>query len=168
MFVFPSSNTLYKLIFPFALLIFIAGLAVASAACGGDDGDPAAEADPDPVADPDPEAGGDSFDQSVTVRLSEWEVLPSAETVAAGAIRFVAENNGADEHELVICENSCEGEEEAEFAEIENVAPGLVKSFVVKLEPGTYELACLIEETEENGEVEDHYQLGMRHKFVVE
>ena len=159
-----------------ALSILCLGALVGFGAIACDDADDpgvevVGEADPEahPEADPEahPEAGG-SFDGSVRVQLVEWEVQPDAESIGAGSIRFVAENNGNETHELVICADSCAEGEVAELAEVEDVSAGIVRSFIVDLEPGTYELACLIEETEENGEVENHYELGMRRTIAVE
>lgn len=120
-------------------------------------------ADPDPVADPDPEAVNPIVArESVDVALGEFWVEPAGVAFSAGAIRFDAENQGSITHELVICANSCEAGEEAELAEVEDVAPGEERSFTIELTPGEYELACLI-----NEDGTDHYSAGMRTRIMV-
>jgi uncharacterized cupredoxin-like copper-binding protein len=76
--------------------------------------------------------------------------------VSAGVIRFLADNIGEETHELAILKD---GEE---IAEVEDVGKGSLKSLKVRLEPGKYELACLIDE-----DGEDHYQNGMHVDFEV-
>jgi uncharacterized cupredoxin-like copper-binding protein len=161
-------------------LLLIAGLFTFVAACGDDDddtsaasadptaeadpeADPEAEADPDPEADPEAEKTADlgEPDESVKVTLDEWKVEPAKSSVGPGVIRFFADNSGEDVHELVVLKD---GEE---LGEVESVGPNQIKSFKVKLEPGKYELACLLQEKEANGEIEDHYELGMHTAFEV-
>lgn len=148
----------------------LAGAAVLAAACSdaGDDAEtPAAEADPeaeahptvDPNATPTPDPG--PADTTVRVELHEWSVAPGKKEVPAGVIQFIADNTGKETHELVILKD---GED---LAEIEGLAAGHVQALRIRLEPGKYELACLIVETEPNGTKEDHYKLGMHTPFEV-
>lgn len=144
------------------LFVGVVGIVIA---CGDDDDDgtatPAAGADP--VADPeaDPVASAGDVTTRVEVSLVEWAVVPDAESVEAGTIGFLAANDGTEVHELVVLRD---GEE---IAEIEDIRPGDAVLLPVALEPGTYELACKIRETEANGEVEDHYENGMHAELEV-
>ncbi|MGD9932820.1 MAG: cupredoxin domain-containing protein [Dehalococcoidia bacterium] len=100
-------------------------------------------------------------DEVVRVSLQEWSVLPGMETVGKGVIQFAVDNRGADVHEFVLLKD---GEE---LGEIEGIGSGHLETIRFELKPGKYELACLIKETEANGEVEDHYELGMHTAFEV-
>lgn len=150
-------------------LVAVVAIGVFGAACGDDDDSdvsgPTTVADPEPDPEPDPEADpvaevGD-VETRIEVSLTEWDVVPESASVAAGTIGFLAANDGSEVHEFVVLRD---GEE---IAEIEDIAPGDAAFLPVSLEPGTYELACLIRETEPNGEVEDHYELGMHVEFEV-
>lgn len=123
--------------------------------------DPEAEAHPtvDPNATPTPDPGPAT--STLKVDLTEWSVSPSKNSVPAGVIQFIADNTGGDTHELVILRD---GEE---LAEIEGLSSGHVQAMRIRLEPGEYELACLIVETEPDGTIEDHYKLGMYTNFEV-
>jgi uncharacterized cupredoxin-like copper-binding protein len=116
----------------------------------------------------------------VDVTLREWEVSTSTPTVAAGEIYFLVENEGPeDAHEFVIVRTDAapdalpttDGkvpEDEIDLVdEIEPFTPGSSASITVNLEPGNYVLICNIAEVED-GELESHYQLGMRTAFTVE
>jgi hypothetical protein len=164
-----SSNFLHGFRLGLAALV-VAGGAVLAAACSGAGDDPttpAAQADPeaeahptvDPNATPTPDPG--PADTTVRVELHEWSVAPGKKEVPAGVIQFIADNTGKETHELVILKD---GEE---LGEIEGLAAGHVQALRIRLEPGKYELACLIVETEPNGTKEDHYKLGMHTPFDV-
>lgn len=124
-------------------------------------GDPEAEAHPtvDPNATPTPDPGPAT--SSLRVELNEWSVFVAKKSVPAGVIQFIADNTGGETHELVILKD---GEE---LAEIEGLRSGYVQAMRIRLEPGEYELACLIVETKPDGTKEDHYKLGMWTKFEV-
>lgn len=135
------------------------------AACGDDDdaSGVTAEADPDPEADP--EAGTPTVDPgppdvTVSVVLKEWSVTPSRSSVSPGVVRFIADNSGTETHELVVTKDG------KEVGEIEGLGKNHVESMSLRLEKGTYELACLIVEIE-NGKTEDHYKNGMKASFEV-
>ena len=53
------------------------------------------------------------------------------------------------------------------IGEIEEFAPGTQAADTFDLTPGNYVLICNIAEME-NGELESHYQLGMRAQLMVE
>lgn len=100
-------------------------------------------------------------DEVVRVSLQEWAVLPEVEAAGNGVIQFAVDNRGTELHEFVLLKD---GEE---LGEIEGIGPGHLETIRFELKPGNYELACLIKETEDNGEVEDHYALGMHKQFEV-
>lgn len=133
-------------------------LAVALAACGG---------------------GG----STVKVSLQEWAVAPETDSASAGEVTFEATNLGPkDPHELAIVKTDLaadalptnadgsaneEGEGVELIGEIEEFEPGGTESAAFDLEAGSYVLFCNIVE-EEEGEIESHYQMGMRTAFTVE
>jgi hypothetical protein len=149
------------------LLIALPALAL-GASCGDDDDD----------------AGGDdAAGNEVNVTLREFEVVADPDSAAAGEITFVATNEGPDDpHELVIVKTDLAAnalptnedgsyDEEADGAElideIEEFAVDTTETLTVALEEGAYVLLCNLVE-EEEGEIEAHYQLGMRTAFTVE
>ncbi len=129
-----------------------------------------------PVGDP------ASADQTIAVALDEWSVTPDPGSSRAGSINFAADNVGEDGHELVIVEGDDpealplddEGAvDEAALAEgsfigeIEVFPPGETCDGVFELAAGDYVLFCNIVEVED-GEVENHFELGMRTVFTAE
>lgn len=116
----------------------------------------------------------------VNVTLREWAIVSELEEVDAGRIYFFVENAGPDDpHEfLVIRIGDAEiadipvvdgrvPEDEIDFVdEIEPFATGSSASIVLDLPPGKYLLLCNIAEIED-GELESHYELGMRTRFNV-
>jgi len=106
--------------------------------------------------------------QSVDTALGEWTVTPAVTTVKAGKITFVAKNNGKEGHELEL--SNREGREipdSASLGEAEDIAPGETKSFTLDLKPGTYELACRIQNNQAAPPF-NHYDKGMHVRFVVQ
>ena len=121
----------------------------AVAACGSDDS-----------------SSSNSDESKVTVKLKEWEVVPSADSAPAGTITFEAVNQGKETHELVLFKTDLapadlpldeegavdeRGEGVELIDEVEDVTVGETKSFVAQLEPGKYVMACNLVEN------------GMRH-----
>ena len=100
-------------------------------------------------------------DEVVRVSLQEWAVLPEVGTTSKGVIQFAVDNRGVEVHEFVLLKDG------KELGEIEGLGPGHLETIRFELKPGKYELACLIKETEANGEIEDHYALGMHTAFEV-
>lgn len=139
----------------------LAALALVAAACGDDEEEEGA-------------AGA-----TVNVSLIEWSVVPDTTSVAAGSVTFTATNDGAENHELVVIrtdlapdalpvvEGKVDEDQVDVIGEIEEFAPGQTESATFDLEPGNYVLICNIAEVEEDGEIESHYQLGMRTAFEV-
>ncbi|MEZ4554019.1 MAG: hypothetical protein R3B59_08930 [Dehalococcoidia bacterium] len=118
--------------------------------------------------------------QQADVVLREWAVEPKVATVKAGQVYFLADNQGPeDAHELVIVRTDLapdklpveEGrvpEDEVDLVdEIEPFSAKSQASKTVTLTPGNYVLLCNIAEVED-GELESHYELGMRVAFRVE
>ncbi len=117
--------------------------------------------------------------RQVAVTLKEWAILPEQAQVEAGPVYFLVNNAGPDDpHELVIIKTDTapgelpvvEGmvpEDQVNMiGEIEPFLPGTEASGVFNLQPGDYLLICNIAEIEE-GELESHYELGMRVSFTV-
>ena len=144
----------------FGLFLLGSSVALVASACGDDDDGPMAEADPDPEADP--EAGRtqipDPAEETVKVSLKEWAVVAGETSVTAGVIEFLADNEGTREHELVI---RLAGKDD-ELAEVDGIMANNLKSLKIRLTPGKYELACLI-----NADGQDHYENGMKATFEV-
>ncbi len=116
----------------------------------------------------------------VHVTLDEWEVVADPERAASGVVSFETQNAGDEAHELVIAraENpadlpTVEGgavDEEALgedlIGEIEAFPAGETCEGSFDLPAGEYALFCAIVE-EEDGVVENHYELGMHTGFTV-
>lgn len=106
-----------------------------------------------------------SADVSVTVRLAEYTVEPDRPSAEAGKIQFIARNDGDEIHELYVLKVREGGFDVV--GEIENVGPGASGAMTLELEPGDYQLACLIVPGEAESTV-DHFQEGMYAEFKVE
>jgi uncharacterized cupredoxin-like copper-binding protein len=109
---------------------------------------------------------GARADVTVEVVLTEFAVSPSVNKVKAGAIRFDGKNQGGMIHELAVLSVGADGSRR-EVADVENIDPGKSGEFTVSLQPGRYELVCLIAPGEAGSTV-DHYQQGMHTAFTVE
>lgn len=116
----------------------------------------------------------------VDVTLREWAIETSVESVDAGEIYFLVENAGPDDpHEFVVIRTDLEPEalpvvegsvpeDDVDLLdEIEPFAPASSASITLELEAGSYVFICNIAEVE-NGELESHYEEGMRVAFTVE
>lgn len=123
-------------------------------------------------------------DTTVNVTTNEWKVSPDKTTVKAGKVTFVVTNKGKDDHEVEIVkidgkkfddlprgEHSSVDEKwlkKVSLDEVEDLAPGKMKTFSVNLTPGNYALLCNMVETEADGTIEAHYHMGMSTAFKVE
>jgi uncharacterized cupredoxin-like copper-binding protein len=164
-------------------IALLSALALFAAACGGGDTvepvpDPEPEAEdiePGVVSTPPPNAA------IVNVTLAEFSITPDNASVAAGPVYFLASNDGAEPHELVVIRSDAapgdlpvdeDGrvpeDEVSMVGEIEPFAAGSDASIVFDLQPGNYVLICNIVEEEASGELESHYQEGMTTAFTVE
>ena len=125
--------------------------------------------------------GGNGGSTSIDITLQEWAVVPSQASTPAGEITFAISNDGQETHEFVVVRTdlpildlptnedgsvSEEGEGMEVIDEVEDIPSGDNATLTVTLEAGTYALICNIVE-EENGEVESHFQMGMRTSFEV-
>jgi hypothetical protein len=124
-------------------------------------------------------ACGDGGDESQTIDVveSEWIVQPKPDSVEAGDVTFNADNQGGEEHELVIikgddpvslptkADGSVDEEQlgDVEVGHIEGIQAGDAKSDTFKLMKGSYILLCNI--VDEMGDV--HYAEGMVSSFTV-
>ena len=91
--------------------------------------------------------------QNVTVRLSEWKVTLSSDTVRAGAVTFQVNNTGQMTHGFyVVGEGVDKGTRDIPARQAETLT--------LTLKPGTYEVFCPMSEG-------SHKQAGMTRKLVV-
>lgn len=130
----------------------------------------------------DDEGGGGDEGTTVDVILSEWVVDPDVTSVPAGEVTFTANNDGVEDHELVVVKTDLsadalpvddtgkvdeEGEGIEVIGEIEEFAAGDSEEATFNLAAGSYVLFCNIVEEEASGEKESHYQEGMHAAFTV-
>jgi len=88
----------------------------------------------------------------VKVTLSEWKLVPSAMSVAAGKVTFQVQNAGKVQHEFVVLRTDehhhriqvkqGKAVEKGRQGEIPKVAPGQARSLTLSLKPGKYVLIC--------------------------
>ena len=117
--------------------------------------------------------------ETVSVELSEFDVVVGRVSVPQGNVIFRAENVGDFEHELVVIRTDLapdalplaeEGgidESQVEVAgRTDRFEPGSATASF-DLEPGNYVLACNIVFVPEEGEPVSHYENGMRAALMV-
>jgi uncharacterized cupredoxin-like copper-binding protein len=136
--------------------------------CGGDDGDETSPSEP-------------SADADLTVNLTNWAIEPSVDTVPAGEVMVVAvhveghgghgDDEGGEIHQLIVApladgEEAGKGQFESPVLNLSDIEIGETATGAVTLEPGTYELACLVVE-EVDGETVNHYEKGMYTTITV-
>jgi uncharacterized cupredoxin-like copper-binding protein len=152
------------------LAVPVAVLWALAAACGDDDRGDEASGDGD---------GG----EEVNVVVSEFTVEPDPESVGAGEVTFVVDNQGGEIHEFLVVDADSADDlpvdadgafDEAAFGkdkvldEVEDIESGDTAELTLDLEAGTYLLLCNVVEEEESGEVESHFMEGMHATFTVE
>lgn len=123
-------------------------------------------------------SGGGDGEKAVDVVESEWVVQPNPASVEAGDVTFKVDNQGNEEHELLIvkgddsealpknADGSVDEEQlppDAELGHIEGVGAGEAKSQTFDLAKGSYILICNI--VDDMGDV--HYAEGMVSAFTV-
>jgi plastocyanin len=91
--------------------------------------------------------------QNVTVRLSEWKIDLTRDTVRAGVITLQVNNTGQMTHGLHV---RGEGVDKG----TRDIPARQAESLTLTLKPGTYELFCPMSEG-------SHKQAGMTRKLVV-
>lgn len=163
-------------------------LALFTTACGDDDdggvetiGDaPSASVSGEPagpgVVAPKPA----NVTNQVNVTLKEWAIATDRQTVPAGDIYFLVDNQGPDDaHEFVIIKsdlavdklptsNGKVPEDKVDLIdEIEPFTPNSKAGETFNLKAGKYVLICNIAEVED-GKLESHYLLGMRTTLTVQ
>ena len=84
---------------------------------------------------------------TVNVKLSEWNVVLSQASVAAGPVTFVITNTGSIPHGLEVEGQGIE-------QEIEMIQPGASDTLTLTLKPGSYEVYCPVGS-------DSHKKLGM-------
>src|SRR3989442_3459923 len=89
----------------------------------------------------------------VSVRLSEWKVELSQQTIAAGAVRFAVTNAGSIPHGFEVEGQGLE-------KEIETIQPGASDTLTLSLKPGSYEVYCPVGD-------DSHKELGMETHLKV-
>lgn len=121
---------------------------------------------------------------SFDVLLSEWLVEPAESSIAVGETTIVADNQGGDEHEILVVrgtqadlpideETGAVDEAALEasgnvLGEIEGVAARSKKEGVFDFDAaGTYVFICNIVEEEDDGTIESHYAEGMVAEITV-
>jgi hypothetical protein len=116
---------------------------------------------------------------TVDVTLAEFSITVDPSSSEPGAVGFIAENAGAEAHEVVIArgvpaditvvdgapDEAALGD--ALVGEIEAFAGGETCEGTFELTAGDYVLFCALVETEEDGTVESHYEEGMVTTFTV-
>ena len=146
----------------------------ASASAAGSGSGSTAEAECVPVGE-DLEA-----DTEVDVTLDEFSIVADPAEAPAGAVSFVAKNDGEEAHELVVVKATADDleivdgqvDEEALpdgalIGEIEPFPGGTSCTGTFELTEGDYTLFCNIVETEDDGTVESHVEEGMITGFSV-
>jgi len=171
---------------PLALLLLVPALGLGLASCGSDDGSTASASASGSASGAstgcEVEDGTDAErDAEVHVTLDEWSIKVHTDTVEAGVIEFDAQNEGADDHELVILKGAVpddlssligdEGLDEdalpdgAEVVgEIEPFAGGDECHGNFDLAAGDYTLLCNVVDADEH---EAHAKEGMVTAFTV-
>lgn len=139
---------------------FVAILAIAASAAGCSTPAGSAGASVAP-----PAAAG-----AVAVELSEWKVVPTPATGAAGSVTFTVANKGTMIHEFVVVKTDLKADalpvvdhkiDESTLTpvdEIEDIEVAATPSLTVDLAAGHYVLLC---------NIETHYEQGMHADFDV-
>lgn len=91
--------------------------------------------------------------QNVTVRLSEWKVQSSADTVRAGSVTLQVSNIGVMTHGLHVRGDGVD-------KGTRDIPARQAQTLTLTLKPGTYELFCPMSEG-------SHKEAGMTRKIVV-
>lgn len=134
-----------------------------------------------PVAECSPVGEELEATDEVAVTLDEWSITPEPASVPAGIVKFTASAVGEDPHELVVVHaadtSSIPVTDEGEvdevslgadlIGEIEPFSAGSDCEGTFELAQGDYVLLCAIMEIHD-GELENHFKLGMQTEFTVE
>jgi uncharacterized cupredoxin-like copper-binding protein len=131
----------------------------------------------------DDDGGGAAGGGEVNVVVSEFIVEPDPESVDAGEVTFVVDNQGGEIHEFLVVDAASADDlpvdadgafDEAAFGadkvldEVEDIESGDTAELRLDLDAGTYVLLCNVVDEEETGEIESHFAEGMHATFTVE
>ena len=150
-------------------VVALAAVIALAVACGGDNEMPT------------PSGAGDPPGASLTVNLKNWAVEPSSATAKAGTVTFRATHeedghggHGTGEagatHQLVVArlqEGADIGQTKfgAPVLNLADIKVGQEKTGKALLQPGRYELSCLVVDGDDNV---NHYEKGMYALLIVE
>lgn len=178
----PVGSVIRAVVWSIVMVLTLAGCG-GSAESEGEVSEAAAAPSEAAAAEPSEEPSSTAVAGDVTVVLGEWIVEPTPTSVEADGVAFVADNQGGEEHELVVVRaddptdlptdadgavDEAQIPEEDFIGEIEEFPNGEQRTATFDLEPGTYVLFCNITETEDDGEVESHFVEGMATTLTVE
>jgi|SRR3954454_14351049 uncharacterized cupredoxin-like copper-binding protein len=144
-----------------ALLVLPVALAVVAAGCGSSNDQSKTTAKPSAAATRSAAKG------PIDVKLDEWQVAPSAGTVAAGKVRITAANDGKTTHEMVVLRTDKPAarlgqgkrvSEAGSVGEIGDLKAGKTASKTFDLSPGHYVVIC---------NLPGHYAAGMHTDLTV-
>src|SRR4051812_32687150 len=140
-------------------LVLLAAL-VPLAGCGGGNDKPSTAAAP-ATGQPTAASG------PLNVKLDEWHVAPSAQTIRRGEVKVSAANDGKTTHEMVVLRTDKPAaslgkgkrvSEAGSVGEISDLKAGASASKTFDLSPGHYVLLC---------NLPGHYSAGMRADLTV-
>lgn len=104
---------------------------------------------------------------TVSVRLSEFNVNPSVQGARTGKVTFLLNNTGKAEHEFVVLKtvraagnlasNNGEASEAGNVGEVGSVKPGQQKRLTLTLAKGHYSLVCNLPGHYKGGQFVDFY-----------
>jgi uncharacterized cupredoxin-like copper-binding protein len=105
---------------------------------------------------------------TLTTKLAEYSIEPSATVVKAGNVKVTAVNDGSMMHEVVFLKTDTpQGKlkvtkgrvsESDSVGEVADIEAGKTKKGTIDLKPGKYVLVC---------NIDGHYQLGMHSAIVA-
>ncbi|HEY7704239.1 MAG TPA: cupredoxin domain-containing protein [Acidimicrobiia bacterium] len=100
--------------------------------------------------------------RELEVELADGFITPEVPSVAQGTVTFEVENYGTVTHTLVVTDAAGHV-----VAATEVLDPEDGTNLEVALDPGTYQLTCRIVAEDEDGNIIDHFQQGMRAELKV-
>ena len=124
--------------------------------------------------------GGASSGGKVEVRLTDYDVILSTSSVAAGRVDFVIDNTGGFVHEILVVRSDLavdelpktadgrfdeQGAGVSVVASATDIAAGAKVVIVERLDPGRYSLIC--NRPAEAGDTVSHFAHGMLSPFTV-
>ena len=92
----------------------------------------------------------------IDLDLHEFGISPSSEVFETGSVELRAVNSGQFAHTIVVTDASGEVVDASDL-----IAPDERLTVTVDLDEGTYRISCRIVSSSPDGELFDHYELGM-------